>query len=160
MMMMRFFKYLKEEFENDTTMVKPLLEIIFSSFVTVSKTMLFDHLEGDLANPSDTLFNEGKSVPTSNVVSERDFGLLDALVKLKPKALDIVKEGVIMYKLNKTKEWRNSLPANKFKIVMDLAKESVKYQKKVFFQRKQEIHKARVAKIKSDAEEKIGKLKS
>ena len=56
-------------------------------------------------------------MPTSNVVSEQDFGLLDALVKLKPKALDIVKEGVIMYKLNKTKEWRDSRSITIFEFI-------------------------------------------
>ena len=57
--------------EHDLTMLKPLLEMVFSSFVSLSKRMLFDHLEGDLSNPSETLLHEAKSVSTTNVSAER-----------------------------------------------------------------------------------------
>ena len=58
---------------------------------------------------SETLIFEAKSVPTTNTLAERDFGMLDRLMRSKPKALDIVYEGIIMFKLNKTKQWRHFL---------------------------------------------------
>ena len=103
----QIYQSLLSNFEHDQSMVKPLLEMLFASFYNVSKRMLFDHLEGELSNPSETLISEAKSVPTTNVLAERDFGMLDRLMRSKPKALDIVYEGIIMFKLNKTKQWRD-----------------------------------------------------
>ena len=82
-------------FEQDEAMVKPLLEIIFSGFLSVSNRMLHDHLHGEYKNPSAEVSVESASVPTTNAASERDFGMLDRLMKLKPKALDLVYEGMI-----------------------------------------------------------------
>ena len=64
------FKFLFSNFEPDRSMVKPLLEMIFSSFVSLSKRMLFDHLEGALSNPSDSLLHESKFVPSKNAAAE------------------------------------------------------------------------------------------
>ena len=103
------YEKLVAPFDHDD-MVKPLLEIIFSGFVTLSKRMLYDHLEGVHANPSESLLNEARAVPTTNVIAERDFGMLDRLMKAKPKAIDIALEGIIMCRVNKTEEWRDRPP--------------------------------------------------
>ena len=61
------------------------------------------------AAPDQNLCQESVSVPTTNANPEQDFGMLDRLMmKLKPKALEIVYEG-IMFTSNNTRGWRNRL---------------------------------------------------
>ena len=72
----------------------------------VARRMLFDHLDdgkyGQANNFYCDIWSQTKSVATTNVESERDFGMLDRLMKLKPKALDLAYEGNILYIRNKT----------------------------------------------------------
>ena len=42
-------------------------------------------------------------------MAEFNFGMLDRFKKLKPKALEVTVEGMIMYQSNKTKDWRANL---------------------------------------------------
>ena len=95
-------------------MAKQCLELIFGAFVVVSKRMLHDHLSDGklyiyiyiyiyLFFFSESLIQVAKSVPATNADAERDFGMLDRLMKIKPKALDIVYEGIIMFNRNKMK---------------------------------------------------------
>ena len=44
---------------------------------------------------------EAKSTSTTNPETERDFGMLGRFKKLKPKALDLTIEGIIMYSRTK-----------------------------------------------------------
>ena len=100
------FEALIEPNEADFDLLKQLLSIIFGAFVMISERMLYDHLHGAYKSPSAKLVEEAKNVPTTNAAAERDFGMLDRLMKSKPKALDLVYEGIIMYTTNHTKEWR------------------------------------------------------
>ena len=60
--------------------------------------MLTDHLSrGKYDSPTEELILQYKSVPTTNAEAERDFEMIDHLKKLKPKALDLTTEGIIMY---------------------------------------------------------------
>ena len=65
---------------------------------------------------------ETKSVARTNIDPKRDFGMLDCLMKLKTKALDLAYEGNIMYVRNKTSEWRDKLSKEKFDKALDFAK--------------------------------------
>ena len=70
--------------------------------------MLNDHLDdgkyGQANNLDCDIWSQTKSVATTNVQSERNFGMLDRLMKLKPKALALAYEGNILYIRNKTNE--------------------------------------------------------
>ena len=96
------------------------------------------------------MISESKSVPTTNALAERDFGMLDRLMRSKPNALDIVYEGIIMFRLNKTKQWRDSLSKKELSSVMAIARKSKKLQKKTYFERKLKIHEQRVQKLKKN----------
>ena len=50
------------------------------------------------------MLRETKSVPKTNVVSERDFAQLDRLLREKPNASTLSLEGMIMLANNKTGE--------------------------------------------------------
>ena len=115
-----FCKLVAPDPELDDSTIQ-LLEIIFNSFVVVSNRMLKDHLiGGKYDNPSEELIMEAKSTATTNAEAEQDFGMLDRLKKLKPKALDLTLEGMIMYQRNDTTSWRKKLPKNKWRKLLNL----------------------------------------
>ena len=138
-------------------MLKQCPELMFGGFVYLLKKMLGDHLHGGkYAAPDQNLCQETLSVPTTNANPEQDFGMLDRLMKLKPKALDIVYEGIIMFTANNTRGWRDRLPKDQFDITMGFARESKKLQREVYFKKKKKnmIHATRAKRLEKNMEEK------
>ena len=141
-------------------MTKQCLEIIFGGFEVVTERMLFDHTENGKYGTEDMqLREETKSVATTNIDPERDFGMLDRLMKLKPKALDLAYEGNIMYVRNKTSEWRDKLSKEKLDKALDFAKKSKSKQKALYFKNKKAILEKKTMKLKQGMEEKERKEK-
>ena len=88
--------------ENDAT-VQEILQAIFTAFSVLLQRMVKDHLPGGVYDqPHDEMLRETKSVPKTNVVSERDFAQLDRLLREKPNASTLSLEGIIMFSNNKT----------------------------------------------------------
>ena len=58
-----------------------------------------------LDSPDEQLQSETRSVPNSNVVSERDFARLDWLLREKPNATTLSIEALILFSSNKTGAW-------------------------------------------------------
>ena len=93
---------------------KQCLEFLFGSFSIITKRMLHDHLkDGKYDRCSDSQRKIFNSALKTNVISERDFGMLDRLIREKPNALQIILEAVIMFQTNKTSSWRDSLSPEK-----------------------------------------------
>ena len=65
--------------------------------------------------------HECKNAPKTNVVPERDFGMLDRFLAQKPNATTLVVEGIVMFTKNDTKGWRDSLTPEKREAVMKMA---------------------------------------
>ena len=90
--------------------------------------MLDDHLDdgkyGQANNLDCDIRSQTKSVATTDVESERDFGMFNRLMKLKPKALDLAYEGNILYIRNKANEWRNKLTSEELDKALEFAKKS------------------------------------
>ena len=64
---------------DDVTQI--ILQVLCSAFSALIARLVQDHLPGGkLNNPSDTLCEQTKLVPTTNTISERDFGKLDRLL--------------------------------------------------------------------------------
>eukprot|EP00112_Aurelia_sp_Birch-Aquarium-sp1_P002389 Seg1263.2 transcript_id=Seg1263.2/GoldUCD/mRNA.D3Y31 product="hypothetical protein" protein_id=Seg1263.2/GoldUCD/D3Y31 len=128
--------------EEHEQMTKQCLEIIFSGFAVVTKRLLEDHMEGGKFwnKDQDQAFRkETKNVEKSNVKSERDFGMLDYQMKLKPKATDFAIEGIIMFKANKTGDWREKLTNEKRKKFLEIARKSKKMQREKYLSTKQQV---------------------
>ena len=88
--------------DHDTT-AQELLEILCKAFSALLSRLVQDHLPGGAhCNPSVELINETKSVSKTNVVSERDFGKLDRLLREKPNATTLSLEAMILFSNNKT----------------------------------------------------------
>ena len=86
-----------------------VLEILFNAFSSLISRLVEDHLpDGKYHNPSAKLIAETKSVPTTNVISERDFAKLDRFLREKPNATTLSLEAMIMFANNKTASWLNT----------------------------------------------------
>ena len=135
-------------------MTRQCLELIFGGFVVISKRMLEDHLVGGkFDQPNELLKTQTASEQTTNADAEQDFGMLDRLMKLKPKALDIVYEGIIMFNRNETRKWRDSLTPEQLSCVMKKARESKILQKQLYFERKKKIWQRKAENFKAGVEE-------
>ena len=102
------FQSLIKPSEYDAT-AQEILHILFSSLSLLVSHFVEDHLpDGKYDNPSHLLQAETKSVPKTNVVSERDFAQLDRLLHQKPNATTLCLEGMILFANNKTSRWLDS----------------------------------------------------
>jgi len=94
--------------EYDAT-AQEILQTLFSALSLLVSRLVEDHLpEGKYDNPSVQLATETKSVPKTNVLSERDFAKLDRLLREKPNATTLCLEGMILFANNKTSAWLDS----------------------------------------------------
>ena len=95
-----------------------ILQVLYSAFSALIAHLVQDHLPGGkFNNPSDTLCEQTKSVPTTNTISERDFGKLDRLLKEKPNATTLSLEALILFSSNKTARWLNEKSDTKEEII-------------------------------------------
>ena len=130
------------------------LELIFGSLSIITRRMLDDHLKGGkYDSPSEELRKETNSVSTTNTLAERNFGMLDRLIREKPNANMITYESIIMNRTNKTSQWRDKLKQEKKAKIMKWARKSVKDQYDSFKRRR-----ALVQKIKN--EKRLDKLEA
>ena len=73
-----------------------------------TQRLLLDHLPGGKYHSEvvDTIIvQETATVPTTNVSPERDFAILDRMLRGKPNANLIAIESVILYSQNQTSSW-------------------------------------------------------
>ena len=88
---------------------KQCLEIICGSLCIVTRRMLNDHLKDvKYANPCEQLYKEAVIVSTTNIIAERNFGMLDRFIREKPHANMVACEAIIMNRSKKTSEWRKN----------------------------------------------------
>ena len=88
-----------------------LLQQLFTSWLSLLIKAASDHLQGGkYAVLTDATKQETKSVPRHNKFPERIFAFLDALTRFLPVASTLCNEAYIMFTLNKTGKWLNSLP--------------------------------------------------
>ena len=140
-------------------MTQQVLELMFGSFVVVTKRMLSDHLEGGKYDkPDQVTAKECKNAPKSNVVPERDFGMLDRLMVMKPNATTMVYEGILLFTKNNTRQWRDNLTPEKRILLLQLARDSKKCQRALYIERKAAIRKKREEKLAMAREEKERKI--
>ena len=64
---------------------------------------------GKYWQPDENFKTQASSVPTSNIVSERDFAVFDVLLKTRPNATTVALEALIMCANNKPSKWLENL---------------------------------------------------
>ena len=104
--------------------------------------MLPGHFEGGMYDKPDAkMIEECTNAPKTNVVHERDFGMLDRLLAQKPNAATLVCEGTLMFTKNDTKSWRDLLTPQKRAAVMEMAHNSKSSQRQQLIERMSAIRK-------------------
>ncbi len=90
----------------DTT-TQELLQLLCGAFSITTQRLLLDHLPGGKYHSvvDTTIIQETTSVPTTNVAPERDFAVLDRLIREKPNASLVALESMILYSHNKSSSW-------------------------------------------------------
>ena len=83
-----------------------LLKLLFGAFAETTQRLLLDHLPGGKYHSveDNDAVEKLSSVPTTNVSPERDFAVLDRLMREKPNASNIALESMILYS-RKTASW-------------------------------------------------------
>jgi E1A/CREB-binding protein len=101
------WKALIEPSESTDVMTQELLQLLFGAFSKTTQRLLLDHLPGGMYNSitDSSLIEETVSVPTTNVAPERDFAVLDRMMREKPNAHLIAIEAMILYSHNKSAHW-------------------------------------------------------
>ena len=130
--------------DHDAT-AQELLEILCKAFSALLSRLVQDHLPGGAhCSPSVELINETKSVSKTNVVSERDFGKLDRLLREKPNATTLSLEAMILFSNNKTMNWLTSKSPEEVQHLLQAARKVAPEFRRLFKQRKQIILDARI----------------
>ena len=89
------------------------MEILCATILIVLERQCADQLPGGkYYAPSEDMMQQASEVPTSNIISERDFALFDVLLKSKPAVTTVSLEALIMWTSNKLAGWLFSLPEN------------------------------------------------
>ncbi len=92
-------------------LTQELLQLLFTALSATTQRLLLDHLPGgkyhsdSMTSAQDTAEEISYSVPTTNVSPERDFAILDRLLREKPNANLIAIESMMVYSKNKTSIW-------------------------------------------------------
>ena len=117
-----------------------ILEVLFNAFSTLISRLVTDHLpDGKYHNPSTKLIAETKSVPTTNVISERDFAKFDRFLREKPNATTLSLEAMIMFTNNKTASWLNTKTSKEKEELMRKARSLTPEFKKLYNSRRQKL---------------------
>lgn len=123
-----------------------LLEVIFGAFSSLISRLVEDHLpNGKYDNPSAELVAETKSVPTTNVISERDFAQLDRFLREKPNATTLSLEAMIMFSNNKTASWLHTKTLKEREELMKKARSVIPEFKQLYRVRRQQLLEARAS---------------
>ena len=91
--------------QESSVSTQELLQLLFSAFAITTQRLLIDHLPGGKYDVDTTLSQETASVPPTNVAPERDFAVLDRILREKPNASLVALESLILYSHNKTSQW-------------------------------------------------------
>lgn len=123
------------------TLTLELLQLLFCTFSVTIQRLLVDHLPGGIYHDvtDETLIAEVASVPKTNVSPERDFAILDRLLREKPNAHTVALEAIIMFSHNKTAVWLEKLENSEREKLFKAARTLSSSFKIKFKARRQEI---------------------
>uniref|UniRef100_A0A2C9KLX8 Uncharacterized protein n=1 Tax=Biomphalaria glabrata TaxID=6526 RepID=A0A2C9KLX8_BIOGL len=95
------------------------LELISTEMLIILERQAKDQLPGGHHwEPTNQVLKAGANCPTTNAISERDFALLDYLLRIKPSANLSTMETIILWINNKPMTWFLSLPPKKQESVL------------------------------------------
>ena len=137
----RIMNALNKLFEHNST-VQVILQVLFSSFAAHCSHLLQDHLtdgQYGLVSDNQTLQKETATVPSTNVISERDFAQFDWLLREKPNASLTSLENLIMFSNNKTSSWLSQKSVQEREDLLKIARSKASDLRKVYKLRSEEV---------------------
>ena len=96
-------------------------------------------LPGGKYNRPQSVIDDLKNCPSTNIVSERDFAQFDHKLKQKPTLSTILACGLIMFTNNKTSDWLSSKSKEKLEKLVNIARKDKHDRIKKYKKRKEEI---------------------
>lgn len=145
--------------DSSDTMTLEILQVLCGAYGAYTTRLLKDHLPGrKYHDPSAVVQEEGKSVASTNVVSERDFAQLDRFMREEPCARTIALEGIIMFS-NRTAEWLSAKNENDRAALLASARQSAPAVQELYKKRQIEIQEHQM-KVLKEKEEQITKKKA
>ena len=119
------------------------LQLLFGSFSAATQRLLLDHLPGGTYNSiTDVLIvNETASVPPTNVAPERDFAVLDRMIREKPNAYIAALESMILYSHNRSARWLEQKTSEERKHLIHVARTLAPTVREKFKERRLELEK-------------------
>ena len=157
----------KEQSEQLETFTQKALEIIFNSWIILFERKAQDQLPGGkYATPSPELLAQAANVPATNMASERDFGVFDLLLHLKPATRLISHEALVLWTNNKTTSRLNSLSPEDKQMCMAEARANTskiiarykERKEKIFQQRKEKLVEKQRAKEEAERKQRQQRL--
>ncbi|KAI8509787.1 hypothetical protein Bbelb_122150 [Branchiostoma belcheri] len=148
----------KSLFSHDDPEIKRLtcqaLKNIMTEFVVVTERMLKDYLPGGIFhNPTEAQREEMATCPTNNTGLERTFAHLDRDVRFSPNATTLTRESKIMFRLNRTGQYLDTIPMEEKHTVFKEARKAARTDRKLhqeeqkqLKQHRQELLHARIQK--------------
>ncbi|XP_064600328.1 uncharacterized protein LOC135466649 [Liolophura sinensis] len=123
---------------------KSVLELTCANLASLCKRQLADHLTGFLHQPSDKLWQETKSAPLTNVVSESAFADLDRCVQHAPQKSTIAKAALSCFQRNKTSVYLKKLSLEKKRKYFQIARRRAPVRKKADRDRYRDIRRKKL----------------
>eukprot|EP00057_Strongylocentrotus_purpuratus_P011916 XP_011666390.1 PREDICTED: uncharacterized protein LOC105439273 [Strongylocentrotus purpuratus] len=118
------------------------LELISCAILQILERQCHDNLPGGkFWNPDKATETSFSNVPSTNMIGERDFALLDMLVRQKPSARTSSLEALIMWTNNKTSTWLHNLPQGKQAELLEEARSRAPAMMKKFKERTRDLKK-------------------
>jgi len=121
------------------------LEVVCAAILILLERQAEEQLPGGKYwQPSEAEQQKSQHVPTTNVVSERDFAVLDNLIRSKPNASSLSCEAYIMWLNNQTSTWLDNLDAKEKERHMAYARTHAASIHAKFLEKKQKIKEQRL----------------
>jgi E1A/CREB-binding protein len=122
------------------TYTQVALEMILTGIVLILERQAKDQLRGGIFfAPSETLLKSASNVPCTNNVSERDFAILDVLVRMKPAASSHAYETYLMWLNNKPSKWLDSMDVTEKNALLDQARNNYPKIREQYLARKDKL---------------------
>ena len=135
------------------TLTVEAVQILFNSFSITTQRLLIDHLPGGICSSYDNdLYEEVANVATANVSPERNFAMLDRVMREKPNAAVIALESIILYSHNKTSNWLDQKGSEEKETLFEAAQSLTPVMRKIFKERREVIEARSAAAIQRKEE--------
>ncbi|CAH1267617.1 Hypp3773 [Branchiostoma lanceolatum] len=148
------------EDEELDVLTQQALEVICASMLILLERQAEEQLPGGrFWEPTEAERQKSQHVPTTNVVSERDFAVLDNLLRAKPYATSLSFEAYIMWLNNQTSTWLKNLSAEDKERHMTYARTHASSVREKFQEKKKQIKEQRLQTLLEKQRVKEEKLK-